>query len=105
LTAEGFRGPHTASVLASLVLRIRSQYGWVSPYQKRRADFTVPGYLNALGLAARLGVGRYWVYRRLQGGLIDKKYFIPHRCRHVWLVKDDPELIERLREEAVRTRR
>jgi DNA invertase Pin-like site-specific DNA recombinase len=99
LTEEGHHSARSRTVLPSAVQKIRSQHGWVSPFQKRRKDLTVEGYLTATGLAGRLGVGAAWVFYRLKRGRIAEKYLAPHANQHVWLIKDDPELILQLQQE------
>jgi hypothetical protein len=59
----------------------------------------VESYLTITGLAARLGVGFRWVYQRLRDGRIEPEYIAPHAHQQVWLIKDDPELIEKLQQE------
>jgi DNA invertase Pin-like site-specific DNA recombinase len=102
LSEEGFRSARRKTVLPSTVQKIRAQHGWVSPLQKRRKDLAVEGYLTATGLAGRLGVGATWVYYRLKRGRIAEKYLAPHVKQHVWLIKDDPELITLLQQEMSR---
>lgn len=104
LTEEGFHSARNKAVLPSTVQKIRRQHGWVSPLQKRRKDLTTEGYLTATGLAGRLGVGAAWVYYQLKNRRIEEKYLVPHAKQHVWLIKDDPELITQLRRKLLRRR-
>jgi hypothetical protein len=97
LTAEGFHSARGEVLLPVTVKKIRLQNGWMSPLKKCRRDLASDGYLTVSGLAKRLNVGISAIYYRLEKGYIDKRFLAPHSRQHVWLIKDDPELIEQLR--------
>jgi DNA invertase Pin-like site-specific DNA recombinase len=98
LTGEGYRSARSSGVIPKTVQKIRLRHGWYSRLHQSRKATTLDGYLTAEGLAARLGVGRTWVYRRLAAGAgaIDPQYVTRHVQGQVYLIRDDPELIASL---------
>ena len=80
------------------VQKIRLAHGWhLSLAQCRNAE-QFNGYLTTRGLAARLGVERTWVYRRIYRGVIDPSCIARHPQSKVYLIKDDPKLIAELKQ-------
>jgi len=98
LSAEGFHSARSVGVTARCVQKIRLKQGWHATLHQSKNAASVQGWLTAKGMAAKLGVERTWVYKRIYSGEIDSKYV--HRRPHtqVWLIQDDPELIEYLKQ-------
>ena len=98
LTAEGFRSARSTVVNPWAVRDIRLKHGWKltqSPHRTHRL-FATEGYVTISELATRLGVARKWIYRRIDSGRVD---VIRHPKYNVILIRDDPRLIERLRQQ------
>ena len=98
LTEEGFHTARSTRVPSESVQRLRLANGWQLFPRKHGNILEWRGRLTALGLAARLGAQRIWVYRRLRSGQIDPKYVTRHPQSKVYLIQDDPEMIEQLRQ-------
>jgi len=77
---------------------IRLAHGWHLSLAQSRKALTLNGQLTARGLATRLGAKRSWVYRRIREGDIDPSYISRHPQSRVYLIKDDPTLIEHLQQ-------
>ncbi|MGB8648483.1 MAG: hypothetical protein WCF84_24825 [Anaerolineae bacterium] len=80
------------------VRQIRLQHQWYHPLDQSRQATELSGYLTARGLAQRLGVDRSWVYRRLEQGEIDGRYVKRDPESSIYLITNDEQLIERLRQ-------
>jgi DNA invertase Pin-like site-specific DNA recombinase len=100
LTAEGHRTARNDHVLRSSVGKIRREHGLSSPVGRSRDASGTDNYLSTRELAARIGAKLNWVYSCLWSGGIPKEFIKPRARQDVWLIKDDPALIERLRQEA-----
>lgn len=97
LTTEGFRSARALDISPTTVLKLRMKQGWQLLRAQSRNALSLQGHLTARGLAARLGVERSWVYRRIHNGVVDPSYVTRHP-QGVWLIKDDPDLIHQLRQ-------
>ncbi len=99
LTAEDFRSAMTpAEVLPSTVRKIRHEQRWCHRLPRSRQTLELKGQLTTGDLAALLGVTRSWVYRRLRRGQIDPRYVTRHGENGIYLIKNEPELIEQLKQ-------
>jgi len=97
LTEDGFHSARSVAVLPDAVMKIRLHHKWyLTLHQSRHAD-ELEGYLTASGLAKLVEVDRSWIYRRLEHGQIDARYFTRHPQSGTYLIVNDPELIESLR--------
>lgn len=96
LSQEGYHSAHRADVAVNAVKTIRQEAGWHHKTGSRPV-LEVGGRLTTTGLAARLGVERRWVHWRLKNGAIADRYVTRDPRSGSYLIKDDPELIERLR--------
>jgi hypothetical protein len=98
LAQEGFHSARSSGVTTTAVLKIRLRHKWhMTLYQSRGAD-ELNGYLTASGLAKLIGVDRSWVYRRLERGQIDARYYTRHPQSGTYLIVNDPEFIESQRQ-------
>ena len=98
LTEEGFHSARSVTVTADSVMKTRLRYKWyLKLHQSRHAD-ALDGYLTATGLAKLIGVERTWVYRRLEAGKINQRYWTRHPQSGTYLIVNDPDLVESLRQ-------
>jgi len=96
LTAEGFHSARLPHVSPKTVQKIRFKHGWYDVAHQVRSGQPISGYLTISGLAARLGVERTWVHKRLHNGTIPPEYVSRSAHSRVWLIRDAPELIVQL---------
>jgi hypothetical protein len=98
LSLEGFHSARSQGVTARAVQKLRLRQGWHTTQHRSKSSECVEGWLTARGLAAKLGVERTWVYKRLYAEVIEARYV--HRRPHsqVWLIKDDPKLLADLKQ-------
>jgi len=104
LTSEGHRSARSDRVSAVTVLKIRNDKGWMSRYHEHRLAEKIDGQWTIHGLAEELGMHREWFYDRIRKGLLRPPDVVRRPPYGNHLIRDDPELIERLRAEADRTR-
>jgi DNA invertase Pin-like site-specific DNA recombinase len=97
LTQEGFHTARSVGVSCHAVRMTRLERGWHHLVARSRHALELDGYLTALGLAEKLGVDRDWVYYRILNQTIDPKWVKRDPSGKVYLIQDDPELIEQLR--------
>lgn len=98
LTEEGFHSARSVTVTADSVMKTRLRHKWyLKLHQSRHAD-ALDGCLTATGLAKLIGVERTWVYRRLEAGKIDQRYWTRHPQSGTYLIVNDPDLVESLRQ-------
>jgi DNA invertase Pin-like site-specific DNA recombinase len=105
LSAQGFRSARRDHVLPKTVLRIRKQRHWVSRHHQHRLADQIDGMWTIHGLSNHLGVGRDWFYTRIRSGFLRAPDVIRKPPYGNYLIRDDAELLERLRAEVKRTRR
>ncbi len=99
LTKEGFRSAHFKVVTPATVGKLRLKYGWRCPPSRYCPDLEMAGYLTVAQLAARLGTYRQWIYKQIHSERIDLSNGIQHPKYSAFLIRDDPELIEQLRQQ------
>jgi DNA invertase Pin-like site-specific DNA recombinase len=102
LTEEGFHSARSVTVTTDSVMKIRLRHKWYLKFHQSRHADELDGHLTVSGLAKLVGVERSWVYRRLEAGKIDQCYWTRHRQSGVYLIVNDPQLIENLRQAVVR---
>jgi hypothetical protein len=99
LTQEGFHSARSSHVSPATVLKIRNQQHWVSNYHKHRMADKVDGLWTVHGLCRELGIDKDWLYRRIYSGALSAPDVIRKPPYGNYLIRTDPELIERLRQE------
>jgi DNA invertase Pin-like site-specific DNA recombinase len=104
LTAEGFRSPRCSVVSPLTIMNIRLERGWHLKLWQCRNALELDGDLTVRGLADRVQADPSWVYRRIYDGTISSNHVSRHPQSKVYLIKDDPELIEQLRQRLERNR-
>jgi DNA invertase Pin-like site-specific DNA recombinase len=100
LTAEGYRSARSARVSTATVLKIRLRHHWASRFHLHRRAVRIDGRWTVHGLAQALGVDRNWLYQRIARGTLGAPVLIRTEPYGTYLIEDDPQLIERLRQEA-----
>lgn len=105
LSAEGFRSARRDHVLPRTVLQIRNQHHWVSRYHQHRWADKIDGMWTIHGLSGSLGVVRDWFYNRIRSGFLRAPDVLRKPPYGNYLIRDDAELLKRLRAEVNRTRR
>jgi DNA invertase Pin-like site-specific DNA recombinase len=104
LTAEGFHSPRRSIVSPLTIMNVRLERGWHLKLWQCRNALELDGDLTVRGLADRVQADPSWVYRRIYDGTIGSNYVSRHPQSKVYLIKDDPELIEQLRQRLERNR-
>lgn len=100
LTEEGFHSARNPDkVTPQTVAKIRHQHQWHSLYYRQRFSQKNDGYWTIHGLSKELGIDRNWFYRRIYQGVIQEPDVIRTPPYGNYLIRDDPELIERFRQE------
>jgi hypothetical protein len=99
LTQEGFHSARSPEVSQATVLKIRLQHRWASNYHRMRLSDMVDGLWTIHGLSKELGIDRNWFYRRIYNGQLCEPDVIRKLPYGNYLIRDDPELIKRLRAE------
>lgn len=107
LTREGFHTARRGAVTVATIHKLRSRDDQVSAsvlHQHRKVAM-VNGYWTIPGLTRELGVGDNWLYSRIRQGKFSEQDIQQLPNYHVYLIRNDPVLVERLRAEAVASRR
>ncbi len=105
LSREGFRSARCDRVLAKTVLKMRHRHHWVSPYHQHRLTDKIDEQWTIRGLACELGVEWGWVYNRIRNGFLREPDISRQPPYGNYLIRDDAELLARLRAEVKRSRR
>lgn len=100
LTQDGHRSARSLTVSPITVSKIRHKHGWYC----RRGSLELDGFHTVRGLATILGVGRNWVYSQMHRGVIKASEISRHPQTRMYLIRKDPELIERLRRKRTENR-
>jgi DNA invertase Pin-like site-specific DNA recombinase len=107
LTAEGFHTARRGMVTVATIRKLRTRDPNVSAsmLHQHRNVAMINGYWTIPGLTHELGVGDNWLYARIRRGWFseDDLHHLPNY--RVYLIRNDPVLVERLRAEAAASRR
>ncbi len=106
LTQEGFHTARRGAVTIATIRKLRSRDTQVSAsalHQHRKAAM-VNGYWTIPGLTCELGVGDNWLYSRIRQGRFSEQDLQHLPNYRVYLIRNDPVLVERLRAEAAASR-
>jgi Recombinase/Recombinase zinc beta ribbon domain len=107
LAVEGFHTARRGAVTTATIHKLRSRDDQVSAsvlHQHRKVAM-VNGYWTIPGLTQELGVGGNWLYARIHRGWFSEQDIQKLPNYHVYLIRNDPVLLERLRAEATASRR
>ena len=96
LTDEGFHSARRPDVPAITVQKIRLERGWYLTLARSKNALELDGYLTVRGLAEQLGLDRSVVYRLIYSGQVEPRYITRDPQSRVYLIQNDPDLIERL---------
>jgi len=101
LTAEGFHSARSPHVTVKSVMKIRLARKWYLPREQMRRVEEIEGFFTARGLAKRLEVNHSTVYRYIYKEIIPPECVTRDTASGVYLIRNDPLLIEQLRKRAV----
>jgi hypothetical protein len=105
LTQEGFHTARKLAVTEGTIRKLRLRHGQVSLLHQHRMVSMVDGYWTIPGLTRELGVGRKWLYQQIYQGKLAEPDIERLTGYRVYLIRNDPVLVERLRAEAAASRR
>ncbi len=107
LTTEGFHTARRGAVTVATIRKLRSRDDQVSAsvlHQHRKVAM-VNGYWTIPGLTRELGVGDNWLYTRIRQGRFSEADIQQLPNYRIYLIRNDPVLLARLRAEAVASHR
>lgn len=93
LTAEGFHSARAAQVRPDTVMKIRLKNKWYLPFERIRRGERLEGYLSVSQLADRLNISCYQGYNLIYQDIIPEDALLRDP---VYLIRDDPVLLEQL---------
>jgi DNA invertase Pin-like site-specific DNA recombinase len=105
LTAEGFHTARRLAVTTATIAKLRRRHGQVSSLHRHRKVSMFDGYWTVPGLTRELGVGSKWLYQQIYQGKLTEPDLERLPGYRVYLIRNDPALLERLRGEAAASRR
>jgi DNA invertase Pin-like site-specific DNA recombinase len=105
LTREGFHTARRLAVTVGTIHKLRKNHGQVSSLHRHRKASMLNGFWTIPGLTRELGVGHGWLYQQIYQGKLTEPDIqrLPGYC--VYLIRNDPVLVARLRAEAAASRR
>lgn len=105
LTAEGFHTARRLAVTVGTIHKLRQNHGQVSSLHRHRKVSMLDGYWTIPGLTRELGVGHGWLYQQIYQGKLTEPDLERLPGYRVYLIRNDPDLVARLRQEATASRR
>ena len=99
LTDEGFHSARSSDVKVITVMKIRLAHQWYTPFEQMRGCEEVNDYLTVRGLAKRLQVDDSTIYRSLHNHVIPAEYLLHDSQTARYLIRNDTQLIEQLRQQ------
>jgi DNA invertase Pin-like site-specific DNA recombinase len=105
LTTEGFHSARSAHVSADSVMKIRLARKWYLPLERLRGADGLGNYLTVNGLTKRIGANASSTYRFIYRGIIPGDYVVRGPQTGVYLIRNDEQLIERLRQRVEKNKR
>ena len=105
LTAEGFHTARRLAVTVGTIHRLRKDHGQVSSLHRHRKVDMIDGFWTLPGLTRELGVGQNWLYQRIYRGELTAPDVERLPNYRVYLIRNDPDLLARLKAEAQASRR
>lgn len=100
LTCEGFRTARNLDVSSGTVFKIRRRHQLQNTIHEYRMAEKVDGMWTVRGLCCHLGLSQSWLYRYLKSGKVPESHILRKPPHNIYLVRDEPELLERLKREA-----
>jgi DNA invertase Pin-like site-specific DNA recombinase len=101
LTEEGFHSARSPHVTADSVMKIRLARKWYSRRAQMQGVEEVDGLWTTRGLAKQLGVDSSTICRYIYKGIIPPEDVTRDPASGVYIIHNDPQLVERLRERVV----
>lgn len=98
LSTEGFHSARLPYVTPISVLKIRLARGWHTPFEQSRGKDRIGDHLTVNGLAKRLDANASTIYRFIYRKIIPPEFVIRTPQTGVYLIRNDEELIECLKE-------
>jgi len=105
LTREGFHTARRLAVTVGTIHKLRGRHGQVSSLHRHRKVSMIDGFWTIPGLTRELGVGNGWLYQQIYQGKLKEPDIERLPGYRVYLIRNDPVLLERLRAEAAASRR
>ncbi len=105
LTAEGFHTARRLSVTVGTIHKLRQRHSQVSSLHRHRKVSLIDGFWTIPGLTQELEVGRGWLYQQIYQGKLKEPDIERLPGYRVYLIRNDPVLLARLRAEAAASRR
>ena len=105
LTREGFHTARRSAVTVGTIHKLRKNHGQVSSLHRHHKVSMVDGFWTIPGLTQELGVGAGWLYQQIYQGKLKAPDIERLPGYRVYLIRNDPELLERLRAQAAVSRR
>lgn len=105
LTTEGFHTARRLAVTVGTIHKLRKNHGQVSSLHRHRKVSMIDGFWTIPGLTRELGVGQRWLYQQIYQGKLTEPDIKRLPGYRVYLIPNDPVLLERLRAEAAASRR
>ncbi|MGH7867856.1 MAG: recombinase family protein, partial [Candidatus Dormibacteraceae bacterium] len=105
LTAEGFHTARRLALTTATIAKLRRRHGQVSSLHRHRKVSMLDGYWTVPGLTRELEVGSKWLYQQIYQGKLTEPAIERLPGYRVYLIRNDPALLERLRGEAAASRR
>jgi DNA invertase Pin-like site-specific DNA recombinase len=97
LTNEGFHSARTSTITAAVVQEFRNTHRLYLRRHAKRSATKVDGRWTTRGLAEHLGVSIDYIQRRIRNGMIDPRHLDRDPEAEIYLIDDDPELLQSLR--------
>jgi DNA invertase Pin-like site-specific DNA recombinase/uncharacterized protein YndB with AHSA1/START domain len=105
LSEEGFHSARLPYVTPTSVLKIRLARGWHSPFEQCRGKDRVGDCLTVNGLTKQLDTNESTIYRYIYRKIIPAEFVTRTPQTGVYLIRNDEQLIERLRQRVERNKR
>src|SRR6266487_577595 len=105
LTTEGFHTARRLAVTVGTIHKLRKNHGQVSSLHRHRKVSMIDGFWTIPGLTRELGVGHGWLYQRIYQGKLTEPDIERLPGYRMYLIRNDPVLLARLRAEAAASRR
>lgn len=105
LTTEGFHTARRLAVTVGTIHKLRKNHGQVSSLHRHRKVSMIDGYWTIPGLTRELGVGSRWLYQQIYQGKLTEPDIERLPGYRMYLIRNDPDLIARLRAQAAASRR
>lgn len=97
VTQEGFKSARSETISGNTIVQIRVENEMYGVHWRSRGENEFDGYLTVRGLIKILNLKSHtWVYRRIADGTIGPAYIHCPTEKGPYLIKNDPQLINRL---------